>query len=134
MVEDAATRAFTGWAVSHRGRWERWQGHHTLPAAVAHEAARSGGRSRIQGVGYSATRPLLAPRLAWRAACQNAHTVAELALQLKVLDAQLAWDRLQPPAPDDPLALLQLEGKRREGSSWEYLAKLPVSAPVKVGA
>lgn len=51
-----------------------------------------GGSIRIPGVIYTASHPVLVPRLAWKAACQVSSTAAELALQLKVLDRQLLWE------------------------------------------
>ena len=69
----------------------------------------------------------MAPRLAWQAAVEAAHTAGELALQLRALDAQLAWDAARPPAGNDTLAQAQLQGKRpaHPGHGWEYLVKVP---------
>lgn len=40
LVDDETTRRFTYWCVSYRGRWDRWQGRHSLPQRAAKRAAR----------------------------------------------------------------------------------------------
>ncbi len=40
LVPDTATLKFANWSISYRGRWTRWGGRHSLPAATLKAAAR----------------------------------------------------------------------------------------------
>lgn len=67
--------------------------------------------------------------MAWQAACQAAHTAAELALQLRALDECLQWDAMRPPAASDPLSHAELLDKRpaADGNGWEYSVSIPAT-------
>jgi hypothetical protein len=83
-----------------------------LPAASARRLARRGGRTAAPGAAYSARRGPFGPlpwarrsaRDAWRAGIEAASTVAALALQVRLLDAQVQWSGLKRPGGKDSAA------------------------------
>ena len=83
-----------------------------------------GGRKRIPGLVYSAKKPIIAQRLAWRAAVQASLTCPELALQMRELDTTILWDALKRPAEDGKWSGAEIIARRPcPCSGWQYLLR-----------
>jgi hypothetical protein len=94
------------------------------PPASNFDMSCRGGRKRIPGLVYSAKRPVIAQRLAWRAAVQTSLCSPELALQLRSLDSAILWDALKRPTEEGPWTGAEILG-RRPGTraGWHYLIR-----------
>ncbi|KAK1301016.1 hypothetical protein QJS10_CPB13g01710 [Acorus calamus] len=76
----------------------------TLPSSLTKKAARQGGRRGIPGVSYAEgfEVPRRSRRAAWRAAVEMTRNSAQLALQVRYLDAHLRWGDLVSPNQNAP--------------------------------
>ncbi|GLJ54561.1 hypothetical protein SUGI_1171920 [Cryptomeria japonica] len=70
-----------------------------LPCATARQTGRQGGLKRIPGVSYAEGTdiPRKSRHYVWRAAVEKATSVAQLAVQVRYLDAYVKWEDLVSP-------------------------------------
>ncbi|GFR49140.1 hypothetical protein Agub_g11157, partial [Astrephomene gubernaculifera] len=95
----ALRKARTGWSW-WRPAALRAEAELMLPREQARKLARRGGKTLIkQGVIYHTTlRHTLSRRLAWVATTEHATSVAQLAVQARVFEDALQWERIRRPA------------------------------------
>ena len=97
-----------------------------------------GSNLRIQGVAYNSKLASQDAHQQWRAATEQSLTAAQLAVQLRALDAAILWDALKTPGSlgDSKWGRAELLSKRRDpsGRSWEYQLHIRPLNPPPVAA
>ncbi|KXZ44090.1 hypothetical protein GPECTOR_74g704 [Gonium pectorale] len=96
----ALRQARTGW-MWWRPPVQRAEGLLALPRDTVRRLARKGGSALVpQGVIYHTNlRHTMSRRLAWIATTQHATSVAQLAVQARLLEDAIQWERIRPPLP-----------------------------------
>eukprot|EP00798_Chlamydomonas_sp_ICE-L_P027352 gene27352-4653_t len=132
----------SGWMI-WRSRSRRSEAIGYLPRDLARSLARKAGTVRLpEGVRYRSTgRHVIAPRLRWRAATEQLTSAAQLAVQIRIFDNSVVWEKLRHTSGATAAALGEgfgkavVTGKRQGATDTEYFLQAlpPQKDPMEEG-
>lgn len=105
-----------------------------LPPRVARALGRKRGAARVPGIVYKASGTSAAYQYLWRHRVSRARTTAALMSRLRVLDAAVRWDDMEPPSEEqlarDPVH--QITMHRQTPDRWFYHVRVSTLTLVRL--